>query len=269
MGTTRYFDSRSAAQWYARGRPSLHAQVIQRMQRRLPVTWPVARALDVACGTGLSTVALKPVAQEIVGADISAEMIRTAPVDPQIRYVVAPAEDLPFPDAHFDLVTVCAALHWLDALAFFGEARRVLRGGGHLVVYDTAFTGSMEENLAFHAWMKHVFLPAYPMPPRPRVRMPQTAEEAGFGALGEESYRHGVALSLDRLVDYLISRSNVIAAVDGGHRTIEQVVAWLLGRTGPFFQGAEERTFLFGGPIWYFVKASGSVGTGARERVEE
>jgi SAM-dependent methyltransferase len=228
---------------------------VARIQQRLSLAWPVPRALDVACGTGLSTLALKPVAREIVGVDISQEMIRLAPLDPQITYVVAPAEALPFPDAHFDLLTVCAALHWLDARVFFREARRVLRRGGHMVIYDNHFTGTMEKSPAFRSWLRHVFLAAYPMPPRSRLRMPQTALEAEFHSLGEERYRDKVRLSPARLVDYLVSRSNVIAVVEGGARSIEQVRAWLDERIAPFFGGDAERTFLFGGPIWYFVTA--------------
>jgi len=254
VGTANYFDSRSAAERYARGRPYLHPQIVQRMQQRLSLAWPVPRAIDVACGTGLSTVALKPVAREIVGTDISEEMIRLAPLDPQIRYVVAPAEDLPFPDTHFDLLTLCAALHWLDATVFLREAHRVLRTGGHMVIYDHAFTGKMEENPAFRSWLKHVYRKTYPTPPRTRVPMPHTVEEAGFRLLVEESCQSTVTFSPDRLVDYLVSRSNVIAAVEGGHQSIEQVRCWLTDRVGLFFQGDQERTFLFGGPIWYFVK---------------
>jgi ubiquinone/menaquinone biosynthesis C-methylase UbiE len=257
VGTLKYFNSRSAAQRYAQGRPYFHPQIVQRVQQRLSLAWPVPRAIDVACGTGLSTVALKPLVREIVGTDVSEEMIRLAPVDPQTRYVVAPAEDLPFPDAHFDLLTLCAAFHWLDATAFLREARRVLRVGGHMVIYDNAFTGRMEENPAFRSWLKHVYRKTYPTPPRTRAPLPQTAEKAGFRPLGEESYQSTVTFSSDGLVDYLLSQSNVIAAVEGGHQVIEQVRTWLTDRVGPFFQGDEERTFLFGGPIWYFVKAKG------------
>jgi ubiquinone/menaquinone biosynthesis C-methylase UbiE len=157
VGTAKRFDSRSAAQRYAQGRPYFHPQIVQRIQQRLSLAWPVPCAIDVACGTGLSTVALKPLAREIVGTDISEEMIRLAPVDPQIWYVIAPAEDLPLPHAHFDLLTLCAAFHWLYATAFLREARRVLRVGGHMVIYDNAFTGRMEENPAFRSWLKHVY----------------------------------------------------------------------------------------------------------------
>lgn len=258
MGTTQYFVARTAAQRYARGRPSVRPQAVERIRQRLSLPWPVARAIDVACGTGLSTAALKPLAREVVGVDISAEMIRMAPADPQISYVVARAEDLPFPDNHCDLLTLCGALHWVDARPFFAEAHRVLRSGGHLVIYDAAFTGTMENNPAFHSWMRHVFLKMYPMPHPPRLPMPQTGEEAGFRSLGTEEYRHGVALSLGRLVDYMVTRSNVIAMVEGGGQTIEQMRAWLMKQLLPFFEEGEEedeKIFPFGGAIWYFVKA--------------
>lgn len=249
-----YFEPQSAARRYADGRPYVHPRVIRRIRQRLPAAWPVPRALDVACGTGLSTVALKPLAREIVGTDISEEMIRLAPADPQISYVVAPAEDLPFPDAHFDLLTVCAALHWLDAEVFLQEARRVLRAGGYLVIYDHAFTGTMEGNPAFHSWLKRIFRKMYPWPPRTHPPMPRMAEEAGFHFLGEETYRSAVTFSPDRLVDYLLSQSSVIAAVEGGRQSIDEVRTWLSARVRPLFQGDAERSFPFDGPIRYFVK---------------
>jgi predicted TPR repeat methyltransferase len=56
-----YFDPKSAAERYAKGRPYFHPQIINRIQAYLSLTEPVARALDVGCGTGLSTIALKAI----------------------------------------------------------------------------------------------------------------------------------------------------------------------------------------------------------------
>ena len=70
----------------------------------------------------------------------------------------------------------------------------------------------MAENPAFRSWLKHVYRKTYPTPPRTRVPMPQTVEEAGFRLLGEESHQSRVTFSPERLVDYLVSQSNVIAA---------------------------------------------------------
>ena len=123
-----------------------------------------------------------------------------------------------------------------------------------MVIYEHAFTGAMEENPAFRSWLRHVYRKRYPAPPRAQVPMPQTVEEARFRSLGEERYQSRITFSPDRLVDYLVSQSNVIAAVEGGEQSIEQTRAWLTDRVTPLFQGDQERAFLFGGPIWYFMK---------------
>jgi ubiquinone/menaquinone biosynthesis C-methylase UbiE len=48
-----------------------------------PVTW----ALDVACGTGQSTLALKEVAYQVVGTDTSREILDRAPREAEVQYV--------------------------------------------------------------------------------------------------------------------------------------------------------------------------------------
>ena len=75
---------------------------------------PVPWALDVACGTGQSTLALKAVASQVVGTDTSREMLDRAPREADVQYVEASAEDLPFADGFFRLVTVALALHWFE-----------------------------------------------------------------------------------------------------------------------------------------------------------
>jgi ubiquinone/menaquinone biosynthesis C-methylase UbiE len=72
---------------------------------------PVPRALDVACGTGQSTLALKEVASQVVGTDTSREMLARTPREAGVQYVEASAEDLPFADGSLRLVTVALALH--------------------------------------------------------------------------------------------------------------------------------------------------------------
>ncbi len=254
MDIQNYFANRSAAERYAKGRPYFHPEVMQRIRKRIPRAWPVERAIDVACGTGLSTVALMPLAQEIVATDAAAEMIGQALVDPRITFIVAAAEALPVPDDAFDLLTVCSALHWLDAPTFFREAWRVLHRGGHMVIYDNSFSGEMEGNPAFGTWVRDSYLNTYPSPPRARIRMPEAAAEMGFRSLGEERYENGVSFSPETLAEYLITQSNVIAAVEGGRQSIDEVRAWCIEGVRPFFGGEVERTFTFVGPIWYFVK---------------
>ena len=247
-----YFNPKSAAERYAKGRPYFHPQVVSRIKAYLSLAEPVAHALDVGCGTGLSTLSLKAIARHIVGIDNSAEMIALAPPDPQIEYVVAPAENIPADDHDFDLITVSSVFHWLNRSAFFVEARRVLRSHGWLIVYDNYFSARMEENSAFHTWGREHYFTRYPSPPRARVGFgAEESEKDGFQFVGQEDYQNLVKFSVETLVDYLVTQSNIIAAVEGGKERIEDVRQWLTESVTPFFEGRAEATFLFRGPIWY------------------
>ncbi|MDV6372996.1 class I SAM-dependent methyltransferase [Deinococcus arenicola] len=101
------------------------------------------RALDVATGTGNTAHALAPFVREVVGLDLAGGMLaharQRAQDDGQTNatFVQGSAEDLPFPDASFTLVTSRhAPHHFLHLDRFLAEAFRVLEGGGRLVIAD-------------------------------------------------------------------------------------------------------------------------------------
>lgn len=214
----------------------------------------VPNALDVACGTGQSAVALKEIADEVVGADASREMLAQAPRDPRVRYVEAAAEDLPFPDSSFDLLTVALALHWFDRARFLGEADRLLRPCGWLVVYDNGFLGRMQGNAGFERWYREDYLPRYPSPPRDRRPLTQ-ADVLGYGfrLAGREGYENEVRFSVCGLAHYLTTQSNVISAVEDGGQHRERALRWLTDCLAPLF-GRTEEVFEFGGYIVYLQK---------------
>ena len=247
-----YFTPKSAAERYAKGRPYFHPHVVSRIKAYLSLVEPFARALDVGCGTGLSTRSLKAIARHVVGIDPSAEMIALAPPDPQIEYVVAPAEKVPANDHDFDLLTLSSVFHWINQSLFFVEACRVLRPHGWLIVYDNYFSARMEENSAFQAWGREHYFTRYPSPPRARVGFgAEDSEKEGFQFVGQEDYQNFVKFSIETLVEYLITQSNIIAVVEGGKEGIEDVRQWLTESVTPFFAGRAEATFMFRGPIWY------------------
>ena len=62
-----------------------------------------------------------------------------------------------------------------------------------------------------------------------------------------------VAFTPPKLVDYLSSHSNVIAAVEGRGESLAAVRKWILDLVTPFFRGPRA-TFQFGGTIWYVQK---------------
>src|SRR4029077_20585634 len=83
---------------YDHGRPFHHPRTLARALAHLGDA-PVARGLDIACGTGMSTVALREHAEQVAGVDVSPEMLRAARRMPGISYLSARAERMPFPAA--------------------------------------------------------------------------------------------------------------------------------------------------------------------------
>lgn len=251
-----YFSPKSAAERYAKGRPYFHPLIIGRVKEFLSIIQPLSSALDVGCGTGLSSVALKEIAKNIIGVDASAEMIRLAPKEKGIRYFVAPAENLPFKENEFDLITLSQVFHWLDQDRFLTEANRVLRPDGWLIAYDNYFSGQMIENAAFHRWYKE-YLERYPSPPRAKITFTAgSTNPYGFRILKEERYENTIRFSVEGLTDYLVTQSNVIAVVEGGREDIEEARSWLREVIRSMFRCAKEEEFLFHAPIWYLQRAT-------------
>ena len=105
---------------------------------------PDARVLDLCCGTGDMTFALRRRAAnagtKIMGADFSHAMLQRASVKGSgttLRWIEADALRLPFPDQHFDLVTSAFGFRNLaDYDAGLREIARVLRPGGQCGILD-------------------------------------------------------------------------------------------------------------------------------------
>ncbi|MGI8859881.1 MAG: class I SAM-dependent methyltransferase [Rubrobacteraceae bacterium] len=257
-----YFAGEDAAERYATGRPYFHPLVVGRVSRFLDLDGLVHAALDVACGTGLSSVALAEIASQVTGIDTSSGMLGQAPRSDHIRYVEAAAEDLPFDAESFDLVTVSSAFHWFDRDRFLSEAQRVLRASGWLVVYDNYFLGRMRENTQFGRWYRDSYLSRYPIPSRDR--RPFTNEEAedyGFRFAEREEYANDIRFSGEELTGYLETQSNVIAVVEDGKESLEDVYEWLVGSLASLYRGPKA-TLEFGGYVWFLeavpVEVNGS-----------
>lgn len=99
------------------------------------------RALDLACGTGLSTRGLIARGIRVTGVDVAANMLEAARRAGYegATFFMARAEALPFADASFALVTCGQAFHWFDPNAALGQVERVLvPGGAHAQYWKNA-----------------------------------------------------------------------------------------------------------------------------------
>lgn len=93
--------------------------------------------LEVACGAGLGLGLLANVARRVVGGDIDQDNLALAQKTyrNRIETLHLKAESLSFPDNSFDVVILFEAIYYLsDPEKFLGEAHRVLRNGGQLLI---------------------------------------------------------------------------------------------------------------------------------------
>jgi len=103
-----------------------------------------ARVLDLCCGTGDMTFALRrrsgKASPSIMGADFSHAMLQRAVVksrETSLRWIEADALTLPLPDERFDLVTSAFGFRNLaDYDAGLNEIFRVLRANGEIGILD-------------------------------------------------------------------------------------------------------------------------------------
>lgn len=104
---------------------------------------PSDKALDVATGTGNTALAIAPHVAHVTGLDMAEKMLAHAQNRANEEgqrnslFVRGSAEELPFPDEAFTLVTSRHAPHHFSHLErFIAEAYRVLKTGGRLVIAD-------------------------------------------------------------------------------------------------------------------------------------
>lgn len=125
-------------------------QVWRREAVRAAQIQPGDSVLDCACGTGDLTLAFaKSDAKSVIGLDFTPEMLDFARLkteqlvaasrvdESKVRYTQGDAQDLPFDDASFDVVSIAFGIRNVqDPLLALREFFRVLRPQGRLVILE-------------------------------------------------------------------------------------------------------------------------------------
>lgn len=152
---------------------------------------PGMRVLDLASGTGDPALTLArriSPGGEVVATDLSEGMLATAQVNARdeglgnISFQQADAEQLPFTDGGFDVVTSrIGAMYFVDIQRALGEIRRVLKPSGRVVL--TAW-GPLDTNV-YVATVLTPFYKRVELPPPP-AGAPQPLRFAQAGALSAE-----------------------------------------------------------------------------------
>lgn len=108
--------------------------------------------LDLGCGTGNYTIALAERGFRVCGVDSSSRMLKVAAKKrPDLKWVAADADHLPYGAASFESVTAVNVVHHFRDDHSFGEIRGVLKEGGRFIIF-----GSMAEQIR-HYWLAHYF----------------------------------------------------------------------------------------------------------------
>lgn len=117
------------------------------------------KVLDIATGAGHVANALAPHVGTVVACDLTESMLETASRfigengHKNVEFVIADAEDLPFEDDSFDLVTCrIAAHHFADIPRFVAEAYRVTKPKGRFQLIDNV----APENDHYEQFYNHI-----------------------------------------------------------------------------------------------------------------
>jgi demethylmenaquinone methyltransferase/2-methoxy-6-polyprenyl-1,4-benzoquinol methylase len=131
------------------------------------------RILDICCGTGDLAITVARLAQykpEINGADYSQPMLEIAAAKASaagldnIRFINADVAHLPFPDGHFDCITISFAFRNLTynnprTDEYLKEILRVLKPDGRFVIVE-----SSQPKSAFFRFLDHLYLRLWVFP---------------------------------------------------------------------------------------------------------
>jgi SAM-dependent methyltransferase len=176
------------------------------MGTAIPNDGQVKRILDLGVSAGATTTALKErhPGAEVWGIDISAPMVRYAHLraieaNAEVHFRQMAAEDMDFPDNHFDAALAVLLFHELPvpvSKEVIAEVYRVLRPGGKFTVLDFSGDRSRGVYSMFFAQMDaadngELYLPEYV-----RSNVEDLLVEAGFEL---ESYDPEAALSRGRV----------------------------------------------------------------------
>ncbi len=143
--TLRAFDG--LASIYDRHRPSYPEAIVNALLDGMPAN---GTALDIGCGTGISTAILGQRVASVIGVDPNADMLARAAERcrelPSVRFVLGTAEATGLADEVANRILVAQAFHWCDPPRALAEFHRVLRPGGrcgllwNLRIDDGGFT---------------------------------------------------------------------------------------------------------------------------------
>jgi demethylmenaquinone methyltransferase/2-methoxy-6-polyprenyl-1,4-benzoquinol methylase len=186
------------------------------MTRRALDPKPGERILDLAAGTGVSTVAFARTGAWCVAADFSVGMLRGGEAR-DVPKVAADAMHLPFADNSFDAVTVVFGIrNFNNTVVALREMARVVKPGGRLLVCEFSRPRFRPLRGLFHWGMKSV---------APTIARVVSSNPEAYRYLGESIKDWHSQLALAELVEQAgwadVEWMNLTMGVVALHRAVK------------------------------------------------
>ena len=215
--TASIYNSERLATAYAFHRPPVHHGIIAALGKRLQFAGRPVRALDIGCGAGLSTAALEPLADFAVGLEpVEAMLTHRRSVAPHAGFVVGQAEQLPFAEQSFDLMTAAGALNYADLNRFLPEAARVLMPDGVLVIYDFSEGRRLRDDQRLENWYAE-FKRRWVSPPGYAMDVQRLNYQTyGLQLTAYEELEVAVPMTLPSYLLYAMSETSIEQAIARG-----------------------------------------------------
>lgn len=215
--TATIYNSRRLATAYAYHRPPVHRGIVAAFAKRIQLAHRPDRALDIGCGAGLSTAALESLAEFVVGLEpVEAMLMHRRAVAPDAGFVVGRAEQLPFAEQSFDLMTAAGALNYADLNSFFPEAARVMTPDGVLVIYDFSEGRRLRDDTRLEHWYAE-FKSRWTSPPGYAMDVRQLPyQNYGLRLTAYDELEVAVPMTLESYLLYAMSETNIEQAIARG-----------------------------------------------------
>ena len=247
------FDQKRIAEGYAKDRPFLHPLVFDKLREDLNISDIFTHGLDVGCGAGLSTKALKQVCKKVTGTDISKEMINVCMVlypEEGYEFFCSGAEKVDTPENTFDIVSAAGVINWIDEKAFLSNLQKIMCNNGLLFIYDFWITDRMSSNEKYTDWYQNFYLKEFPKPPRKEYRWTQEMMPEFVTIMKQTDVELFYEFDLDSFIRFMMIQSNVNVQIEQGIRTEDDVRKWFYETLMPLW-GEGTQTLMFEGYNWY------------------
>lgn len=234
----RTFDS--VAERYDAIRPTYPPQTINDLATTTELD-ERSSVLEIGCGTGQLTVPLAALGATVtaieLGDALAAVARRNLAGYPSATVVNGAFEEMPIPDAGYDLVVAATAFHWLDEDTRVGRCARMLRPGGWLAVIDTEHVaaGTVEffhaAQACYESW-DPATPPGLRLPPAEEIptARPELDDAAAFGPVQLRRYTWEATYTTAQYRELLLTYSGHLALPTGRRDGLLACIAELADR---------------------------------------